>query len=211
MKKVSTRGVLALIVDYGMGNAGSVKNSLEALAIPSILSSKPEDFKKASHIILPGVGAFGECMKNLEKQGLLVLLNEEVIKKRKPFLGICLGMQILAEFGEEGGRSKGLNWISGETIKLKAKNDKFPLPHVGWNDVVIKSNSKLFTGITNPIFYFVHSYHFVPKNNKVIAGKTDYGQEFVSAVELGNIFGVQFHPEKSQRQGLKLLENFLSI
>lgn len=200
-----------LIVDYGMGNAGSVKNAINKIGLEAFLSSDPKDFSKATHIILPGVGAFSECLKNLKKRRLLKILKKEVLDRKKPFLGICLGMQILAEYGEEGGKTAGLGFLSGITRKFVVDEKKFRLPHVGWNDVEMKSKSRLFEGIRNPIFYFVHSYHFAPKDKSLVAGESEYGEKFVSAVEAGNIFGVQFHPEKSQHAGLKLLENFLNI
>ncbi|MBI2474295.1 MAG: imidazole glycerol phosphate synthase subunit HisH [Candidatus Taylorbacteria bacterium] len=197
-----------LIVDYGMGNAGSVKNALEYLHIDHVLSAKAEDFKKATHIILPGVGSFDQCMKNLKKAGLFKLLEKEVLTKEKPYLGICLGMQILAEYGLEGGKTAGLGWVKGNTDLMRPAGE-LALPHVGWNDVKVEKRS-LFEGIKAPIFYFVHSYSLEPSDRKAIAGTTDYGGDFVSAVETKNIYGVQFHPEKSQHAGLKLLENFLN-
>jgi len=199
----------ALIVDYGMGNAGSVKNALGALSIENFLSSNPKDLVKATHIILPGVGAFDQCMKNLKKLGFVSALKKEVVGNKKPFLGICLGMQILAELGEEGGKTKGLGWIAGTTRRFTVDEQKYHLPHVGWNDVKVLGKSGLFKGINHPIFYFVHSFHFAPTDKKIIIGESEYGEKFASAVASKNIFGVQFHPEKSQHEGLKLIENFL--
>ncbi|HEY9584306.1 MAG TPA: imidazole glycerol phosphate synthase subunit HisH [Candidatus Paceibacterota bacterium] len=199
-----------LIVDYGMGNAGSVKNALDALSVENFLSSDPKDLAKASHIILPGVGAFDQCMKNLKKLGFVTALKKAVVGEGKPFLGICLGMQILAELGEEGGKTKGLGWIKGVTRRFTVDPKKYRLPHVGWNDVEVLGRSELFKGINHPIFYFVHSFHFAPADKKMIIGASEYGERFAAAVESKNIFGVQFHPEKSQHEGLKLIENFLT-
>src|SRR3989344_213575 len=200
-------GKTVAIVDYGMGNCGSVVNAVSALGVEYTLSSKMYDLEKATHIILPGVGSFDQCMKNLDKNGLVGVLNKEVITNKKSYLGICLGMQILAEYGLEGRKTPGLGWIKGKTDKMNV--GKLPLPHVGWNDVKVEKES-LFEGIKDPIFYFVHSYSLEPSDRKAISGATDYGGDFVSAVETKNIFGVQFHPEKSQHAGLKLLENFLN-
>lgn len=200
-----------LIVNYGLGNVGSVSNALEALGYPAVLSDKAEDFSRATHIILPGVGAFDDCMRALSRRGLVPLLSREVREKKKPYLGICLGMQILSERSEEGGREQGLGWISGTVRRFRVDERRVRVPHVGWNDVAVLKESPLFTGITKPIFYFVHSYHLAPRDTAAVAGTTDYGETFVSAVAEGNMFGVQFHPEKSQRAGLDLLASFLSV
>jgi imidazole glycerol-phosphate synthase subunit HisH len=199
------------IIDYGMGNTGSVKNALEALGYDSVVSYKESDIEKSSHLILPGVGSFKEGMDNLINRGLVAMLEKAVLHKKKPLLGICLGMQLLGSEGEEGGGCRGLDWIKGKVVKFKLEDKKLRLPHVGWNDVYCKNSSILFAGINNPIFYFVHSYHLVPENPEFIAARSDYGESFVSAVQKDNIFGVQFHPEKSQHSGLRLLDNFLKI
>lgn len=203
MKKPSV-----LIVDYGMGNTGSVLNALAALGVQAHCSRKPVDFEKASHLIVPGVGSFRTCMEHIAHFDLKPLLAREVLDRKKPYLGICLGMQILADYGEEGGGYDGLGWLPGRTERLTGK---VRLPHVGWNDVVPTQKSHLFSGISKPIFYFVHNYAFTPREATFIAAETKYGEEFVSAVEHENIFGVQFHPEKSQRAGLELLSNFVKI
>jgi glutamine amidotransferase len=202
---------LVVIIDYGMGNVGSVKNALDSLGVSNIISTNPKDLEKATHIILPGVGAFKECVKNLKKAGFIEVLCREVLNKKKPYLGICLGMQILSREGEEGGSSLGLGFVKGQTRKFKVDEKKFHLPHVGWNDVAVKQTSRLFVGINRPIFYFVHSFHFVPTDKNIISGQSEYGEKFASAIEDKNIFGVQFHPEKSQKAGLQLLENFLNV
>ena len=202
---------MIVIVDSQIGNTGSVANALSALGKESIVSSNPDDIKLASHIILPGVGSFGVAMQNLKTAGLIEPLRRAVTEEKKPFLGICLGMQLLATRGEEGGTHEGLGLIPGITRRFNVDESKLRVPHIGWNDVVPVANSRLCKGIKNPIFYFLHSYNLVPKDESVIAGTTDYGEQFVSIIEKENIFGVQFHPEKSQHAGLALLENFLRI
>lgn len=198
------------IIDYGMGNVGSVANAIHSLGKEVIIPKTKNDFEAASHIILPGVGSFAEGMKNLENLGYVDILNNEVIKNHKPFLGLCLGMQLLADFGDEGGPSKGLGWIEGSVKKLETKKD-FKIPHIGWNDIFPRKDSLLFQNVIQPIFYFVHSYHFLTKETSSIAAEFEYGKRFVAAIEKENIFGLQFHTEKSQSEGLKVLENFLSI
>ena len=202
---------LALVVDYGMGNAQSVLNALESLGVSAVLSSAPADFARATHIILPGVGAFGDCMKELHSRGLLPLLEQAVRKDRKPYLGICLGMQILADSGEEGKITKGLGWIAGTVSRLSDSGKALRIPHVGWNDAIVRASNLLFKNITQPIFYFVHSFALRTARAEDIAAKTEYGELFTSAVAKENIFGVQFHPEKSQRAGLELLSNFMNL
>ena len=202
---------MVLVVDYGMGNVGSVLNALNYLGAKGIVSNKKSDFKKASHIILQGVGSFGDGMSNLRAAGLADILNNEVLENQKPFLGICLGMQMLAGRGEEGGKHKGLGWIKGTVRRFRVNEKKFRLPHVGWNDVSIEEKSVLFDGVNNPIFYFVHSYHFEISEKGIIEGKCKYGETFNAVVEKGHIFGVQFHPEKSQGEGIKVISNFINL
>ncbi|OGG79573.1 imidazole glycerol phosphate synthase, glutamine amidotransferase subunit [Candidatus Kaiserbacteria bacterium RIFCSPLOWO2_01_FULL_54_13] len=198
------------IVDYGMGNVGSVQNALSALGIESKITAEASDIENASHIVLPGVGSFARGMKRLEEKNLPALLRASVVEKKKPFLGICLGMQLLSLWGEEGGGMKGLGWIKGSTRRLEVPEKGFRLPHVGWNDATPEHQATLFRGVRRTTFYFVHSYHLVPDDGEVVAARTDYGGTFVSAIESGNIFGVQFHPEKSQREGLQILKNFVA-
>ncbi len=199
-----------VIIDYGMGNVGSVKNALEFLGVKVSVSSDPGDLEKASHIILPGVGAFGDGIGNLKRIGLVEILEKEVLEKKKPFLGICLGLQLLAEEGEEGGLNKGLGWIAGRVRRFQVDTKIFRIPHVGWNDVFSKEETTLFKEITPKIFYFVHSYVLVPKDKNVVVATCQYGEEFAAAIQKENIFGVQFHPEKSQKSGLMLLKNFIN-
>jgi len=197
------------VLDYGMGNTGSVVNAVNSLGFKAIVTTSKDDLKKASHIILPGVGSFNEGMKNLHKLDFFETLNSEVVNNHKPFLGLCLGMQLLAENGEEGGPTEGLGWIKGLVKRLDIDEKNFKIPHVGWNDVFPKENSILFQNIETPIFYFVHSYYFDVYEKSSVAGESDYGMIFPTAIEKNNIFGLQFHTEKSQREGLKVLENFI--
>lgn len=211
MKADSLQQPRALVVDYGLGNGRSVLNALDALGVPALLSLAPADFANATHIILPGVGAFGDCMKELHSRGLPPLLEQAVRKDKKPYLGICIGMQILGDRGEEGGEHAGLGWISGTVRRLSDTNGTLRIPHVGWNDALILKAKPLFNHILRPIFYFVHSYALYPSQPEEIAAETDYGGLFTASVAKNNIFGVQFHPEKSQRAGLDLLSNFMSV
>lgn len=202
---------LVVVIDYNMGNVRSVWKAFEYLGAKVIVSNSLEDIKKADRLVLPGVGAFGEGMENLKKLGIIEALEEEVIKNNKPFLGICLGMQLLAKDSEEFGFHKGLGWIDGSVKKLEPGSN-FKIPHVGWNEIkIIDEACPIFSGITQKsAFYFVHSFHFIPERKENIKAVCDYGQEFVAAIQKENIFATQFHPEKSQMPGLKILENFLA-
>jgi len=197
------------IVDYGMGNTGSVKNALRLLGAEGVVTRDPKDFARATHIILPGVGAFGDGMKNLEQYDLPALLAGEALEKKKPFLGICLGMQLLADQGEESGGTRGLGWIPGVVRRLRVDERRFRIPHIGWDDVTASPDATLFKGVLPSVFYFVHSYVF-DAAPEMVAATCDYGEAFCTAVEWGNLFGVQFHPEKSQKSGLALLRNFIA-
>jgi len=150
-------------------------------------------------------------MKNLRERSLVEILTKEVIEKKKPFIGLCLGMQMLGTSGDEGGDARGLNWIPGNVRRLQVDEKKFPVPHVGWNDTQSAPHSKLFKNVARPIFYFVHSYILEPEQEGVVSATTDHGETFPAGVESGNIFGVQFHPEKSQQAGLQVLQNFLNV
>ena len=197
------------VADYGMGNVGSVLNALALLGVPAKLTADPKDFSEVTHIILPGVGAFSDGMRELRERGLIPLLEKEVLEKGKPFLGICLGMQLLSSMGEEGGETKGLGFIPGRTRLLKA--DELRLPHVGWDDISIAPQCPLFSGIESRDFYFVHSYVVEPEDQRATAATCTYGETFAAAVQKDNIFGVQFHPEKSQKSGLAALRNFINL
>jgi len=202
-----------VIIDYNMGNLRSVQKAFERVGADAIISNNHEVIKKASKIVLPGVGSFKDGMENLEKLDLITILNEEVISKKKPFLGICLGMQLLSKKGYENGETKGLSWVDAEVIKFDFTNyeKKLKIPHVGWNNVKYKNKNQLFDNILdNSDFYFVHSYYFNTVEN-VITSSTDYGFDFTSSIQKDNIYAFQFHPEKSQNVGLKLLENFVNI
>ena len=201
-----------LVVDYKMGNIDSIVRGIEECGEKPIVSNRPEDFQAASSIILPGVGSFTKAMENIHKYGLEELLRENAVDKKKPLLGICLGMQILASKGFEGGETPGLGLIEGEVVRFQTDDPEIRIPHVGWNEVIFAQNSPLFNNIeSGRDFYFVHSYHFICADESISIAYTPYCGDFTSVVCKGNIFGTQFHPEKSQRVGLQLLKNFLII
>jgi glutamine amidotransferase len=193
------------IIDYGGGNIGSVKNALDYLDIDNIITDDPDLIRKSYKIILPGQGRFGDVMDKLGAKGLAKLLINEM-KKGKPYLGICIGLQILFERGEEDPEIKGLGVLKGDVPRFKISQK---VPQIGWNRVRIKRKTPLFNGIPdNSFFYFVHSYYADPDNQEDILTSTDYGNRFASGIKKNNIFAVQFHPEKSGENGLKLLKNF---
>jgi glutamine amidotransferase len=202
---------MTTIINYGMGNLYSLQNALSHLGEESIISSDPNVIRKADKLILPGVGSFGEAMRNIKEKSLDQAIHEVVMNKAVPFLGICLGMQLLAYEGEEEGSHKGLAFIDGNVKKMSST--KLRLPHIGFNAVQAETYSEsIFKDIPNGSdFYFVHTYHFICTTKKNVLGTTIYGDSFTSAVQKDNIYGVQFHPEKSQSNGLKLLSNFLQI
>jgi len=196
------------ILDYGSGNVASVYNLLSRLNYKAIISNDSSDIKGSSHIILPGVGAFGASIERIRNKIEINLLEDEVKIKKKPFLGICVGMQILADKGFEFGEHDGLGWIEGTVEKIKAKI----LPHIGWNNIQVKKQSPIFSNIKNlKDFYFVNSYAFNVKDKNFIISETSYESIFCSAVQKDNIFGVQFHPEKSQKAGQLVIHNFLKL
>lgn len=200
------------IIDYGMGNLKSVYNALDLLGADVILSSKPEELQRADKLILPGVGAFGDGISNLRKMGLADFMNAEVLENKKPILGICLGMQLLAKEGFERGRHEGLGWIDASVRKFELADKGLKVPHVGWNEVTFVGENPIFKGIkSGNCFYFVHSYHMACNENADVAATCEYGYAFTASVRKGNIFGTQFHPEKSQEAGLKILENYIEM
>ncbi len=198
------------IVDYGMGNLDSVARAVEECGGKAFITSQSQDLETATHIILPGVGAFPAGMRNIRARGLDRILSEQVLAKRIPCLGICLGMQLLATRGYEVEETEGLGWIPGEVRRLQPQGPDDRIPHVGWNAVTPQRPSPLFREIpVGKDFYFVHSYRFACADPQDELATTPYCGGFTSAVARGNILGVQFHPEKSQRAGLQLLRNFL--
>jgi len=202
-----------VIIDYNMGNLRSVQKAFEKVGCHAVISNDLTIIKNADKIVLPGVGSFKDGMNNLEGLGLISILNEEVVEKKKPFLGICLGMQLLSRKSYENGETNGLGWIDAEVMKFDftGLDKKLKIPHVGWNNTNYSKKNKLFENIpNNSNFYFVHSYHFYTQED-VITSTTDYGFDFVSSVNKDNIYAFQFHPEKSQTAGLKLIENFVHL
>lgn len=198
------------IIDYKMGNLGSIANMLKKIGVQSVITNDIEEIKQASKIILPGVGHFDQAMVNLQEICLIDILNEKVLIEKIPVLGICLGMQLLAENSEEG-TLPGLGWIKGDVRKFSFGENpgKLKIPHMGWNTVNRKNESSLMDDLDNePRFYFVHSYHFNCASPSDILLTSSYGYEFVAAILHENILGVQFHPEKSHKFGLQLLKNF---
>ncbi len=196
-----------------MGNIKSLENALDFLGCESCVTNQVQTILKADKIILPGVGAFDVAMKNLQKYNIMNSLNKAVFEKNIPILGICLGMQILATVGEENGPTDGLGWIDGSVKRFSLGDSKIRIPHIGFNSVDFENKSpNLFEGLTKGAdFYFVHSYHMICGSNSDVSSWTQYGEKFVSSVQKGNIFGTQFHPEKSQSNGLTLLKNFISL
>ena len=203
------------VIDYGMGNLRSVQKALEVAGAKTRVTSKPADFKKCDKLVFPGVGAFGDAMKELKRLGLVEPI-KEAIARGKPFLGLCLGLQLLFEKSEEAPGVKGLGLLRGEVKRFKFKNTRLKIPHMGWNDIAKTENRKprteILDGVPNSSYmYFVHSYHAKPGDRKVILTTTDYGIKFVSGICKDNIYGFQFHPEKSQSVGLRILKNFVRL
>jgi imidazole glycerol-phosphate synthase subunit HisH len=196
------------IIDYGMGNLRSVQKGFERMGHEAVVTSDAKTILSASKVVLPGVGAFPDCMRNLREYGLIDAVHK-TIESGKPFLGICLGLQLLFTESEEFGISKGLDIIKGRVIRFKIQDATLKIPHMGWNSVSIKRRPPALADVPdNSHFYFVHSFHVVPEDKGVIATTTDYGSEFVSSIWKDNIFAAQFHPEKSQSRGLSILKRF---
>ena len=204
------------IVDYSSGNISSVVNSFKEVAQNKAkieITSDLEKIKASDKIVLPGQGSFKSCVDALNKiSGLNDALNEFVTVYKKPLLGICVGLQMFADVGYEETETKGLGWISGKVSKIDNQNGKYKLPHIGWNQINILKDSKIFKEVeNNSHMYFVHSYEFIPNDKNVISATTDYSSNIVCTVEKENIFGTQFHPEKSDKIGLKIIQNFINL
>ena len=211
--------MLLTVIDYGVGNLRSIAKSIEKANSDNNLnysvkvSSDILDVKKSDKIVLPGQGSFKACKAGIDNiKGMQAELNESVLIKKKPIYGICAGMQLFATRGHEERITQGLNWIPGEVNKLDLGASKLKIPHMGWNELKIKNSSKVFQDINkNDHAYFIHSYEFIPEDKTVISLTSNYGKEVMAAVSLENIFGSQFHPEKSQITGIKILTNFLNL
>ena len=204
------------IVDYNSGNISSVVNSFKEVAQNKVNIEVTSDLKKiksSDKIVLPGQGSFKSCVDALNNiNGLVKSLNEFAIDNKKPLLGICVGLQMFADIGYEETETKGLGWISGKVSKIDNQNGKYKLPHIGWNQINIVKESKIFKNIeNNSHMYFVHSYEFIPNDKSVISATTNYSSNIVCSVEKENLFGTQFHPEKSDKAGLKIIENFINL
>ena len=204
------------IVDYKSGNISSVINSFKEVAIDKVNIEVTSDLSKINQsdkVVLPGQGSFKSCIDALDKiKGLKDTLNEFAISNKKPLLGICVGLQMFADIGYEETETKGLGWISGKVSKINNQNGKYKLPHIGWNQINIVKDSKIFQNIeNNSHMYFVHSYEFIPEDKNVISATTNYSSNIVCSIEKENIFGTQFHPEKSDTIGLKIINNFISL
>ena len=199
------------IVDYGMGNLGSIQNMLKRIGIKSIIATSPEEILKAEKIILPGVGAFDSAIERIDNLKIRTLLEEKALNEKIPFLGICLGMQLLTT-GSEEGSSNGLGFFNARSFKFKFENQDLKVPHMGWNELKIEKNSTISEGFNDDFkFYFVHSYFVKCIDREKVIATTHHGHHFDSIIQNDNIFGAQFHPEKSHRFGLKLFENFARI
>ena len=211
--------MLLTVVDYGVGNLRSIAKSIEKANSDNNLnysikvSSDVNDIKKSDKIVLPGQGSFKACKNGIDSiKGLQEQLNENVLIKKKPIFGICAGMQLFATVGYEEEKTLGLNWIPGEVIKLDLSLSELKIPHMGWNELKVKNVSSVFKDIINKDHaYFIHSYEFIPNDKKMVSITTDYGKEVIAAVSFENIYGSQFHPEKSQKTGIKILTNFLNL
>lgn len=204
---------LIAIVDYNMGNLRSVEKSFKQYNCQVVVTNDHKIISKADKVVLPGVGSFKDGMRELQKMQLIDTLNESIIRDEKPFLGICLGMQLIAKRSFENGETKGFGWIDADVVKFDFSDseDNFKVPHVGWNSVAYKNSCSLFEEIPNDSdFYFVHSYHYKIYED-VSIGETKYGEVFTSSIQKNNIYAFQFHPEKSQNTGLKIISNFVNL
>ncbi|MCT7587573.1 imidazole glycerol phosphate synthase subunit HisH [Aliarcobacter butzleri] len=198
------------ILDYGIGNLKSIYNMFKKVGVESIITSDIETIKNADKYLLPGVGSFDHGINSLKSASFFKTLENEVLENKKPILGICLGMQLLTNSSEEG-KEKGLCWIDAQTIKFDLEDKSLSIPHMGWNKVNATNNNDIFKNLEENRFYFVHSYHVVCNNQKNILATANYGQTFTCSIHKDNIYGVQFHPEKSHKFGMQLLKNFGDI
>jgi len=202
------------VIDYGAGNLRSVLNAFMALGQTPFVIQKPSELVRASGVVLPGVGAFGKGMEKLKQMDLIEPLNEAVLVKKKPFLGICLGLQFLASVSREQGEHKGLGWLNGTVDEIVPSSPRYRIPHMGWNNVAVERTTPLFGGLSEtPTFFFVHSYELVldRDDTRFVTSTCDHGTKIIASVQKDNIFGVQFHPEKSQADGLCVLKNFVNL
>lgn len=200
------------LVDIGSGNYASVRNAFRYLGIGIQEASRPEDLRNASHIVLPGVGAFAKVMERLSRSGFAEELKAQLSDRGKPFLGLCVGMQVLATSGTEFGDHPGLGIVPGKVVRIDAGAGRLPVPHMGWNNLDMAGDNPLFKGLDPaPSFYFVHSFHVVTEDSGHLAASCEYGGRVTACIARDNVFGVQFHPEKSQENGLMLLRNFASL
>lgn len=198
------------IIDYGMGNVKSLFNAVDFLGMDAVVTDDKNVIDSASHLLLPGVGAFGDAMNKLIEKDLISVLNIQVFERGKPFLGICLGMQILAKSSIEHGFNEGLGWIDSEVVRFEFEDKSKKVPHMGWNDIHILTEDPLYIQLgDNKTFYFVHSYHMKCNDDGIITATCEYGFDFTASIQKNNILGTQFHPEKSQDNGIHLLKNFL--
>lgn len=198
------------IIDCRLGNLRNVQKAFEKIGVQAIVSSAVSDLEKSQALVLPGVGAFGDAMNTLRELGLVAVIRTEVLEKKKPILGICLGMQVLGVESYEKGHHRGLGILPMSIQRLEPRDTGCRVPHVGWNAITVKNKASLFTGLPEKSdFYFVHSYHAVCEDQTIVAATCNHGMEFVAAVEKANIFATQFHPEKSQAYGLHILSNFI--
>ena len=200
------------ILNYGLGNLASIKNMFKRIGVEAEITDNHDVIKNATKILLPGVGHFKQGMTNLKEGGFVELLQEEVVVNKKPILGICLGAQLMTKHSEEGDVD-GLGWVDANTVKFDTqKLGRLPVPHMGWSDVAFASDIELWKDVKeDPRFYFVHSYHFSFNNKEDVAATADYGYEFACAFKRGNVYGTQFHPEKSHKFGMKVFENFSKL
>lgn len=201
---------MLLVIDYGLGNLVSVKNMFKKLGVPTVISDKVSEIESAEKLILPGVGAYDNGMNLIKQKGLIDVLNKRVLVDKTPILGICLGMQLLTKSSEEG-KEKGLGWIDADTVKFNFSDKSLKIPHMGWNYVQVKKENKLISSQGKHRFYFVHSYYVKCHNPNDIIATCDYGTEFTCMLNRDNIYGAQFHPEKSLKFGMEVLNNFSKL